>query len=116
MSLGRTVAHITCEQCGRCVLLEQRGRDPEPYRCAGGGCSIRAILTRLQGAESDLARLRTASTVIDMKAVLALLPAAIRRYRAMVANLEDSGIDVSQAREVAAFRWNSCSDDESLRS
>jgi hypothetical protein len=33
-------------------------------------------------------------------AVMALLPAAIRRYRAMVANLEESGIDLNRAREV----------------
>jgi site-specific DNA recombinase len=52
------------------------------------GVRSEAILTRLQGAESDLTRLRAANTVIDMKAVMALLPAAIRRYRAMVANLE----------------------------
>ena len=38
--------------------------------------------------------------MIDTNAALALLPAAVKRYRAMVASLEDSGIDVNQAREV----------------
>lgn len=63
------------------------------------GVRSEAVLTRLQGAESDLARLRAANTVIDLKAVMSLLPAAIRRYRAMVANLKNSGIDISQVRE-----------------
>jgi hypothetical protein len=43
--------------------------------------------------------LRDQSKVVDVKAIMKLLPAAIGRYRAIVEDLGNSGIDVQRDRE-----------------
>ena len=48
----------------------------------------------------ELERLREVSNVVDIEAVLALVPAAMRRYRAMVADLGNAPIDMGRAREM----------------
>jgi len=41
-----------------------------------------------------------ASRVVDAEAVLTAIPAAVQRYRAMVADLGNAPIDVASGREV----------------
>jgi chromatin segregation and condensation protein Rec8/ScpA/Scc1 (kleisin family) len=64
------------------------------------GIRSAALLERLQTTEAELERLRAAAKVVDLKAILAVLPAAVARYREMVENLGESPIDIEQAREV----------------
>lgn len=64
------------------------------------GIRSAALLERLQATEAELERLRAATKVIDVEAILAVLPVAVARYREMVENLGSSPIDVEQAREV----------------
>jgi site-specific DNA recombinase len=59
-----------------------------------------ALLERLQASESELERLRAASKVIDVEAVLAAITRAVARYLAMVARLGDKLMDVEQGREM----------------
>ena len=59
----------------------------------GQGIRSAAILERLRTAEGELERLRAESKVVDVKAIMKLLPAAIGRYRALVEDLGNSGID-----------------------
>ena len=59
-----------------------------------------SLLERLQTSEAELERLEGAGKVVDLEAVLARVPAAMRRYREMVADLGDAPIDIGRAREV----------------
>jgi hypothetical protein len=60
-----------------------------------------ALLARLQAAEGELERLRAASRVIDVKAVMAAIPAAVARYRELVAGFgSKTPVDIEQVREV----------------
>lgn len=59
-----------------------------------------ALLSRLQAAEAELEELRHAAKIVDVDAVLALMPAAVKRSREMVSDLGNAAIDVAQAREV----------------
>jgi hypothetical protein len=60
-----------------------------------------ALLKRLQSAEGELEHLRAASKVIDVEAIIAAIPAAVMRYRALVADLgSKSPIDIARAREM----------------
>jgi hypothetical protein len=65
----------------------------------GQGLRSAALLERLRTAETELERLRTESKVVDVKAIMKLLPIAIARYRAMVEDIGNSGIDMQRARE-----------------
>jgi site-specific DNA recombinase len=65
----------------------------------GQGFRSVALLDRLRTAEAELERLRGHSKVVDVDAVMKLLPAAVDRYRAMVEDLGNSGIDMQRARE-----------------
>lgn len=62
-----------------------------------------ALLERLKTAEAELEleldRLREQSKVVDVKGIMKLLPVALRRYRAMVDDFGNSGVDVQRARE-----------------
>jgi hypothetical protein len=54
----------------------------------GRGFQSAALIDRLQAAEAELERLRSAGKVVlDLHAVIAALPSAVRRYGAMVADL-----------------------------
>lgn len=64
------------------------------------GVRSAALLQRLQATEAELERQRDAAKVVDVAAVMAMLPVAVGRYRQMVASLGESPIDVEQAREV----------------
>jgi hypothetical protein len=65
------------------------------------GIHSSALLSRLQAAEAELERLRGAVKVIDVKAVMAAIPAAVARFREQVANLgSKTPMDIEQAREV----------------
>jgi len=60
-----------------------------------------ALIAKLQAAEGELERLRAAVKVIDVKAVMAAIPAGVARYRALVAKLgSKTPMDIEQAREV----------------
>lgn len=60
-----------------------------------------ALLVRLQAAEGELERLRAAVKLIDVKAVMTAIPAAVARYRELVAKLgSKTPIDIEQARQV----------------
>jgi hypothetical protein len=59
-----------------------------------------ALLGRLQSAETELERLRAAAKVVDVKAIMAAIPAAVARYREMVSNLGDAPIDIERGREI----------------
>jgi hypothetical protein len=59
-----------------------------------------ALLDRLQTTEVELERLRAAAKIVDVKAIMAGIPAAVVRYREMVSNLGNSPIDVERGREI----------------
>ena len=65
----------------------------------GQGMRSAALLERLRTAEAELERLREVSKVVDMKAIMKLLPVAIGRYKAMVEDIGNSRIDIQRARE-----------------
>ena len=56
-------------------------------------------MQRLQAAEAELGMLREQDVVVVTAAVLAAIPVAIVRYKAMVENLGNAPIDVGAARE-----------------
>ena len=64
------------------------------------GMRPRALLERLQSAECELERLKDSSKVVDVKAVMAAIPRAVERYRAMVSDLGNAPIDIEQGREI----------------
>ena len=63
----------------------------------GQGVRSSALLDRLRTAEDELDRLRAESKVVDVQAIMKLLPEAIGRYRAMVEDLGNSGIETYSA-------------------
>jgi site-specific DNA recombinase len=65
----------------------------------GQGLRSAALLERLRTAEAELERLREHAKVVDVKGIMKLLAVAIGRYRAMVEDLGNSGIDMQRARE-----------------
>jgi DNA invertase Pin-like site-specific DNA recombinase len=65
----------------------------------GQGFRSATLLDRLRTAEAELERLRNQSKVVDVKAIMKLLPVAIGRYRAAVEDLGNIGIDMQRARE-----------------
>jgi site-specific DNA recombinase len=64
------------------------------------GMSSKAVLQRLQVAEAELERLRSAATTVDLKSVLAVIPAAIERYRQMAEDIGSAPIDIERSREI----------------
>lgn len=61
----------------------------------------RALLARLQEAESELERLKAAAKVVDISAIMAAVDAALAEYREQVANIgSKTPIDIGQAREI----------------
>jgi site-specific DNA recombinase len=86
-----------CPDANRIPML---GLEVSNYADAiGHGIRSAALLERLEAAEAALERLREGSKVIDAKAILKLLPAAIGRYRALIEDLGNSRIDMQRARE-----------------
>jgi site-specific DNA recombinase len=65
----------------------------------GQGLRSAALLERLRTAEAELEQLREDSKVVDVKAIMKLVPAAIARFRALIEDLGNSGVDVQRARE-----------------
>jgi site-specific DNA recombinase len=64
------------------------------------GVRSAAVLERLQATEAEVERLRASSNVLDVKKLLDALPAAVQRYRTMVADLGNAPVDRDHAREV----------------
>ena len=58
------------------------------------------MLRRLEAAEAELQKLKDEEVVVDAAAVMAAIPAAVARYRAMVEDLGNAPIDMGAAREV----------------
>jgi hypothetical protein len=57
----------------------------------GQGIRSNALLEHLRTAETELARLRNQSKVVDVSAIMKLLPATIRRYWAIAGDLGNPG-------------------------
>jgi site-specific DNA recombinase len=64
------------------------------------GLRSSAVLRRLEAAEAELLKLKDEDVVVDAAAVMAAIPAAVARYRAMVEDLGNAPIDIGAAREV----------------
>jgi hypothetical protein len=58
-----------------------------------------ALRARLQETEGELERLKAAAWVVDVKAILAAIPAAVARYREKLANL-GAMKDIEAGREI----------------
>jgi site-specific DNA recombinase len=64
------------------------------------GLRSSSVLRRLEAAEAELQKLKDEEVVVDAAAVMAAIPAAVARYRAMVEDLGNAPIDIGAAREV----------------
>ena len=63
------------------------------------GIRSTSVVQRLQAAEAELGVLREQDVVVGVAAVMAAIPVAVGRYRAMVENLGNAPVDVWAARE-----------------